>query len=81
MYFAALAVPFALVGVVLVAALLITDIPINTERYRAAVAYFSLLTMTVVNFVLLGLLAELAIKVSNLHRPKSFDPLATSPTP
>lgn len=79
-YFATLAIPFALLGAGLVAALVITDVPINTDRFRAAVAYFSLLTMTVVNFVLLGLLAELAIKVSNLHRPKSFDPLATRPT-
>lgn len=78
-YFALLGLPFLLVGVALIVVLLLVDLPINSLRSRAAVAYFSLLVMTVVNFLMLGLLAELAIKVSNLHRRKSYSPLATRP--
>jgi uncharacterized membrane protein YedE/YeeE len=77
-YFVLLAMPFAaLFGVVAVNALMHLD---RLTKYKSwgNVALFTtlVLVMICVYFVMLGLLAELTVKASGMHRSRSHSPLS-----
>lgn len=53
----------------------------GTDWFRPVLVALALLSMTGIYFLLLGLLAELVVKASDLHARKVFDPLETRSTP
>jgi glycosyltransferase involved in cell wall biosynthesis len=81
-YFALLMLPFVMMALVFGFLVAIADhtVTFSNNWGRAVLLVFALITMTCVYFVMLGLLAELVIKVSGLHRPRSMDPLSETRT-
>jgi len=71
-YFGLLVLPFALMMIVFVAGALASAEPISFDNRwgRAIVLSFVMLFMACVYFVLLGLLAELVVNASGLHRSR-----------
>jgi glycosyltransferase involved in cell wall biosynthesis len=67
-YFGLLALPFGLMILVFLASALATPGSLDNSWGRKAVLVFALFFMACVYFVLLGLLAELVVKASGLHR-------------
>jgi len=77
-YFALLALPFAgLFGIAFVTAVLHAD-RLTVDKRWGNVALFTalVLLMICVYFLMLGLLAELVVKASGMHRSRSHRPLA-----
>jgi len=77
-YFALLALPFAgLFGVALVNAVLHADRLTDDKRWGNVALFTTMvLLMICVYFLMLGLLAELAVKASGMHRSSSHRPIA-----
>jgi len=77
-YFAILAVPFAMLfGVVLVSAVVHADRLTQDKRWGNVALFTTLVLLLIcVYFLMLGLLAELAVKASGMHRSRSHRPLA-----
>ena len=80
-YFALLAAPFALATMLFVAQVFWKrgEITFGNDWGQAALLTFMLLTMVCVYFLMLGLLAELVVKVSGIHGHRSLRPLHTPP--
>jgi glycosyltransferase involved in cell wall biosynthesis len=80
-YFALLTTPFALGVLAYLATFLLTTDRIDFDNSwgRVALISFILLFMLCAYFVMLGLLAELVVKASGLHRPRTTRVLVTSP--
>jgi glycosyltransferase involved in cell wall biosynthesis len=80
-YFALLTTPFALGVLAYLATFVLTtdSIDFNNSWGRVALITFILLFMLCAYFVMLGLLAELVVKASGLHRPRTTRVLVTSP--
>jgi glycosyltransferase involved in cell wall biosynthesis len=77
-YFALLALPFAgLFGIAFVTAILHYDRLTQDKRWGNVALFTALvLLMICVYFLMLGLLSELAVKASGMHRSRSHRPLA-----
>ncbi len=79
-YFAGLSIPFAtLTVVVLVTSLFNYGNLAGTAGVPQALLIFVLLAMACVYFLMLGLLAELAVKASDVHDRETSGPLVSSP--
>jgi glycosyltransferase involved in cell wall biosynthesis len=76
-YFALLAAPFAMatLGFVFNVMWHAGEVTFQNNWGQAALLTFILLSMACVYFLMLGLLAELVVKVSGVHRRHSFEPL------
>ncbi|MBL8857417.1 MAG: glycosyltransferase family 2 protein [Planctomycetes bacterium] len=79
-YFALLTAPFMLGLFAYVVSLVVAREPLNfdTQWGRVAIVLFMLVFMLCAYFVMLGLLAELVVKASGLHRPMRTRVLVTS---
>jgi ABC-type sugar transport system substrate-binding protein len=66
-FFAALAAPFALAAAVVLGCALYFQIALHTDWGLRLVYGFTLLFLSVPYFLLLGFLAELAVKASGMH--------------
>ncbi len=82
-YFALLTAPFALLLIGLLASALANAEQITSGNGWGTVALFTtmILFMACVYFVMLGLLAELAVKASGMHRSRPHRPLSTAGFP
>jgi len=80
-YFALLAAPFALATMLFVGQVFwsLGQVTFGNDWGHAALLTFMLLTMVCVYFLMLGLLAELVVKVSGIHGHRSLRPLHTPP--
>ena len=80
-YFALLAAPFAMatLGFVINVLWHSGEVTFQNNWGQAALLIFMLLVMAGAFFLLLGLLAELVVKVSNLHRDRGLAPMQTVP--
>jgi glycosyltransferase involved in cell wall biosynthesis len=76
-FFAALAAPFALAAVVVLCTMLLSGVTLQTAWSLRLVYGFTLLFLSVPYFLLLGLLAELAVKASGMHRTRHARVLVT----
>ena len=76
-YFAMLALPFLVLALGEIVTLLLRPGGVSFQNRwgQGAMLVLGLLLLTSVYFVLLGLLAELVIKVSDLHKPRRHGPL------
>ncbi|MCP3920343.1 MAG: glycosyltransferase family 2 protein [bacterium] len=77
-YFALLAMPFAALTAFFLAVGIANygEISFDNKWGQSVLLTFMLFSMACIYFLLLGLLAELVVKVSGLHGRKSFDPLS-----
>jgi len=82
-YFVLLTLPFAILLVAFLASCLASQEQINFDSGwgQVAVIVFMLFFMTCLFFVMLGLLAELAVKASGMHRARQHRILVTSLEP
>lgn len=80
-YFALLTAPFVLLNLVYVASLALNGSAVNfdTQWGRTALVLFMLVFMLCAYFIMLGLLAELVVKASGLHRPMRTRMLFSGP--
>jgi hypothetical protein len=80
-YFVLLIAPFALILTGYIATFVATADKIDFQNRwgRAAIVSFILLFMLCVYYVMLGLLAELVVKASGMHRPMHARVLVTGP--
>jgi glycosyltransferase involved in cell wall biosynthesis len=79
-YFAMLTMPFAILLIAFIASCLASQEQINFDNGwgQVAVIVFMLFFMTCLFFIMLGLLAELAVKASGMHRARQRRILVTS---
>jgi len=80
-FFAALATPFALAACVVLGTAISYGITLETAWGLRLVYGFTLLFLSVPYFLLLGLLAELAVKASGMHGSRTARVLVSSPEP
>lgn len=74
-YFAFLAAPFAMACVGFMSMVVIDGASLGGNWGQAVVLTYILLSMAGIYFLMLGLLAELIVKVSGLHHGRQFTPL------
>jgi len=82
-YFALLTLPFAILLIAFLASCLVSHEQINFDSGwgQVAVIVFMLFFMTCLFFIMLGLLAELAVKASGMHRARQHRILVTTLEP
>ena len=80
-FFAGLAVPFALAACVVLGTALYQGLALQSAWSVRLVYGFTLLFLSVPYFLLLGLLAELAVKARGMHGTRTMRVLVSSPEP